>query len=209
MNTTARDLARHYASLGLGTADELPPLPSGEDAWGTVLDALKLTDEQLRIFKKMKPHALCLVGTSGPISATLMTPAGHVTKRLGHNRGCWPMRSALSGSHKDTITATYDKAAAWRTGVQVRLWLDSEEHARRLALEVGDLLGHMAREAMGTPMLNGFHDVGPDLQMEMLEGDIVEKARRRGWHCRTDDELVAWLERLRREDQLLERIEGR
>ncbi|MCV0371100.1 hypothetical protein [Filomicrobium sp.] len=204
--TTAQELAAHY---GLATADTLPPLPSGEEAWGTVLPPLKLTPGQLKLFKKFKPHALCIVGTDGPVSTNLLTPEGRIKKRIGgHNSGYWQMRTATTGSHKDTVTANYDKAPDRRTGVQIRLWLRTEEHAKRLERKVLALIEHYAEEAMGTPLLNGFVDVGPQFRFEILEGEILSRAAQEGYGVRNDRELVAWLEKIRREEDLLEGVGG-
>ena len=205
--TKVKELASRY---GLSTADSVPPPRSGDDAWGSGLPPLKLTPEQLAVFKRLRPCALCLVGTDGPVSVTLWDPAsGNVVKRLGHNRGVWPMRVAKTTSPADTVTNTYNKSPFVYVGTQVRLWLDSEDHFKRLAPSVGELLAYLSEQAMGAGLFNNFVDLGADLQLEVLEGKIAEKARRYGWACRTDDELVAWLERLRREDHLLAEIEGR
>lgn len=205
--STARELARRY---NVTTADTLPPVPTGDDAWGSGLPPLKLTAEQLEKFRELKPCALCLVGTDGPVSVTLWNPStGNVIKRLGHNRGVWPFRIAKTSSPSDTVTSSYNKSPVMFVGTQVRLWLDSEEHVKRLAAVAAEVMSNLAEQAMGAGLINGFIDLGPELLLPELEADLVEKARRRGWMCRNDDELVSWLERLLREKHLLEGIEGR
>lgn len=208
--TTAGDLARHYAELGLSTADTLPPRRSHADPWGSVLPPLHLTSEQQRIFKRVSPHALCLVGTDAPISAARWDAAtGQPLNRIGDNRGVWPMRLAKTGSHRDTVTDSYNKSPVFVIGVQMRFWLPSDEHVKRLAAEIEELLRYLSEQAMGTPLINGFLDLGADLHLPTLEGEILSRAERHRWPCRTDAELVRWLEAIRREEQLLDEIEGR
>lgn len=204
--TSARELAALY---GLTTADTLTPRRAGAEGWGSVLPPLQLTSEQQKIFKRESPHALCLVGTDVPISATRWDAAtGQPLSRIGDNRGVWPMRLAKTGSHRDTVTDSYNKSPVFVIGVQMRFWLPSDEHVKRLAAEIEVLLAYLSEEAMGTPLINGFLDLGADLHLANLEGEILSRAERHHWPCRTDTELVRWLEHIRREDQLLDELEG-
>lgn len=205
--TTARELAARH---GMQTADTIPPPKTGAAAWGSGLDQLKLTPEQLKIFKKVKPVALNLVGTDGPISVTLWDRAtGQVTKRLGHNRGVWPMRWNKSGSHTDTATQTYNKSPFVFVGTQLRMWFEADAFARHLLPEVTELLLHLSEQAMGTELINEYVDVGPDFLLPEFEGEMISRAEKHRCIVRTDDELVSWLERIRRDDHLLAELGGR
>lgn len=202
----ARELAALY---GITTAEMLAPKRSGTEGWGSVLPALQLTSEQLKFFKRVSPHALCLVGTDVPVSSARWDAAtGQPLNRIGDNRGVWPMRLAKTGSHRDTVTDSYNKSPVFVIGVQMRFWLPSDEHVKRLAAEIEELLGYLSEQAMGTPLINGFMDLGADLHLPNLEGEILSRAERHRWPCRTDAELVRWLEHIRREEQLLDELES-
>ncbi|SDP39879.1 hypothetical protein SAMN04488061_2853 [Filomicrobium insigne] len=202
--TTAQELAAHY---GLATADTLPPRPKYETS--PALGRLELTSRQRAIFDEMRPVALCVVASAGPVSAQLQDPlSGRITRRFGGNRGCWPLRLARTTSPSDTVTSNWNKDPFSEFGVVVRLWLRTGEHYKRLAVQVQGLVEHLSDEAMGEPLLNGWLDMGPDLHLPTLEGEILSRAERLRFSARTDRELVAWLEQIRREEDLLEGVGG-
>ncbi len=145
------------------------------------------------------PQALVVVGTEGPLSVMLLEAGGTVIKqRFGHNRGVWPLRLARSAAWKDTVTHTYDRSPFVPTGTLFRVWCESDAHEARLAVAVGELLGRMSEEARGAELINGFTDVGPDLDPAMLEMEVHALATRMGFRTWDDGALRAELERLAR-----------
>ena len=196
--STIDDLKRDY---GLVTAADLPPRPKPADDHVTVRE--RWSQHKRLAFKAMAPHALCVVATEGPVSAVTYNAAGGVGRRFGHNRGCWPMRLAASRAWEDTVTNTYNKNPFVRTGVQIRVWTKSEAHVKRLILPISDLLGAMAEEALGSDLINGFVDVGPDLQMELLELEIHDVAKRARIVVWDDEGLSAYLDKCVYEAEVL------
>jgi len=196
--STIDDLKRDY---GLVTAADLPPRPKPADDHTHVRD--RWSQHKKLAFKTLGPHALCVVATEGPVSVVTYNAAGGVDRRFGHNRGCWPIRLAASRAWEDTVTNTYNKNPFVRTGVQIRVWTKSEAHVKRLMLPVSDLLGAMAEEALGSDLINGFVDVGPDLQMELLELEIHDVARRAKIAVWDDGGLSEYLDECLNDAELL------
>lgn len=195
--TITRELAERY---GLVTADQLPPRPKPVEDHGRL--RARWSHQKKAAFRTLGPHALCVVATDGPVSVTVFD-GERATRRFGHNRGCWPVRIATSGSWDDTVTATYNRSPFVWTGVQIRLWTPSDAHAKSLALGVGDLLQTMAEETMGAQLINGYVDLGPDLDFAMLEMQIAALAERLRIAIWDDDGLSRHL------DQVVARDLGR
>ena len=178
--------------LGLITGADLPPRPKPRDDHGA--ERAKWRQAKRLAFRELAPAALCLVATDGPVSVVTYDVCGNVTARFGHNRGCWPARLARTGAWEDRISEAYDKNPFVRTGVQIRLWAATPAQRDKLVLPATDMLGALAEEALGAQLMNGFVDLGPDLQMEMLEIEmrsIADRARVAVWD---DDELSAYLD---------------
>lgn len=152
----------------------------------------------------MSPHALCVVATDGPLSMTLYDALGGVKKRLGHNRGFWPVKLASSGAWKDTVSSTYDKFPSVFLGTQFRVWCESDQHEIRLAHKVSEMLGVLAEQALGVDLDKDFRDVGPEFSLPMFEMEIHALAERLGLRVWDDDGLVRELERRVRKREGLE-----
>lgn len=200
---TIPDLAARY---GLTTADTLPArLAPPEDHQAAV--RAKWSPQKRVKFRQLGMCALHVVGTAGPVSMTLYDALGNVTRRIGHNRGVWPVRLARSSSWKDTVTTTYNRSPFVWTGTQIRVWCRNDAEEKRLALAVADKLGAMAEEAMGAELLGDFVDVGPEIDFALLEMDIHAIAERLGLTVLDDDGLSRLLDRLVAEDaaQTIER----
>lgn len=148
-----------------------------------------------RAFDRMAPHALVVVGTPGPVSATIFNAAGEEVQRLGGNRGVWPMRLALSSAWKDTVTMTYNRSPFCAIGTLIRCWCETDAHARQLAGKVLALLESYREHAWGETLQNGWIDVGPEIQVPMLEMEIHAQAQALGFSAWDDAGLVEELER--------------
>src|SRR5262245_54891314 len=83
------------------------------------------------LFDRLAPHALCIVATDGPVSAVAYGRGGP-ERRYGDNRGCWPVRVALSGQWRDRVTESWNRNPFVWTGVQVRVWTPSAHDAGKL-----------------------------------------------------------------------------
>jgi hypothetical protein len=162
--------------FNLMTGDELPAKPKPVDDHDAVREQWSYAKK--RAFREMGPAALCIVATDGPVSVVTYDERGNVAARFGHNRGCWPALLARTASWADTITKNYNKSPFFWIGVQIRVWASSVEKRDRLAEAVTDLLAHMSEEAMGATLLNGYRDIGPEIDLALLEMEIQGIAER-------------------------------
>ncbi len=187
---TIQSLRTQY---GLTTAAELPPGKPTDDHAQT---RVRWSREKKHAFREMGPAALCIVATDGPVSVVTYDTGGRVIGRFGHNRGCWPARIAATAAWEDNISGAYDKNPFVRTGVQIRVWCGDERRRDRLAEAVTGLLAEMSEEAMGQVLRSGFIDMGPEVDMSLLEMRIHDIAERLGFGVWDDEGLSAWLDEI-------------
>jgi hypothetical protein len=117
---------------------------------------------------------------------------------------------ALTTAWKDNVTPAYSKNPFVFVGVQFRLWCPSTAHRDRLAASTVDLIAKRAEADGGfDELLNGFQDLGPDLDLRIFELEIRDIAERLGFDARTDEELEAWLDRCVLKATALARKEGK
>lgn len=176
------------------TGDELPARPKPADDHAVTRE--RWSPAKKLALREMAPAALCIVATDGPVSVVTYDAGGRVTGRFGHNRGCWPMRVATTAAWADNISDAYDRNPFVWTGVQIRAWAGNVRKRDRVAEGVVDLLGQMSEEAMGVRLRKGFLDVGPDVQIDMLEVEIHAIAERLGIGLWDDGGLSAWLDQI-------------
>lgn len=175
--TAALRIATLRDTFGLVTADSLPPRPRPVADHAAV--RAKWPEPMRQAFARLKPHALHVVATEAPVAVTLFDPDGVIVRRIGGNRGCWPMRLATSGAWGDTVTTTYDKSPFVWMGTVIRVWLADRARVKALAAHVTGVLAGMAEAAQGAgEMRHGFRDVGPDVDLDLLEGEIHAAAAR-------------------------------
>jgi hypothetical protein len=200
---TAREIA---AAHGLETADALPPRPRPQDDEAGV--RARWSPEKKLAFRSLDPAALCLVATDGPVSVTIFDRAGGVVTRLGHNQGVWPAKIARTGAWKDTVTATYDRNPFFWIGTQCRWWCATSEQRDKLATHVLELLSARAAEGCAEPLLNGFVDLGADVDLSILEMEVAAMAERLRFQLWDDEGLSMFLDRIVRRAQRL-RVDSR
>ena len=188
--TSPRQLA---AALGVGIPADLPPKLTDNSPL-TTHQRERWSPQVKDAFQKMQPHALVLVGTRGPVSVA-MFEGGEIVRRFGGNRGCWPLKLSSSGAWKDTITTTYNRGPFFFTGALFRLWCESAIHEAQLSDAVGRLLRHYREAAFGVDLEGGFTDVGPELDLDTLCGEIRSIASGRELAVWDDEDLVRELER--------------
>jgi hypothetical protein len=201
---TPRDLAAAY---GLSTADALPPRPKPPDDAGAL--RTRWSAEKRLAFSTLRPAALCLVATDGPVSVTLWHRDGGEARRIGHNRGVWPAKIARTGAWKDTVTTTYDRNPFFWVGTQCRWWCATDKARDALAAGVVDLLTARAEEfGASDALLNGFVDLGAEIDLAILEMEVFAIAERLRLQAWDDDGLSVFLDRVVRRAQTL-RAESR
>jgi len=182
-------------TYNLMTGDQIqPPRPKPIDDHGQT--RVRWSTAKKHAFREMRPAALCIVATDGPVSVVTYDRGMNVAKRYGHNRGCWPMRIATTAAWEDNITGAYDRNPFVRTGVQIRTWCSDARRRDRLVTSVTDLLGEMSENAMGAELENGFTDAGPDVDLELFEVEIHAIAERLGFGVWDDAGLSAWLDEI-------------
>jgi hypothetical protein len=156
------------------------------------------TDKKLA-FSTLAPASLSLVATDGPISGVQWCGSGGgiVQRWGGDNRGVWPAKLARGSTWTDNASAAYDRGPLHHTRTRIRLWARDDAARDRLALAVGEMI-EMRRDVFGTheAMINGFRDLGPELDMDLFELDIVGVAERLGIWVRDDDALSLYLDRV-------------
>lgn len=187
--TTPAALAEQY---DLQCAADLPPRPKPPEDHAAV--RARWPADVRAEFKRMSPHALCVVATDGPLSMTLYDALGGVRRRLGHNRGFWPVRLATTGQWKDAVTTTYNRFPCVFLGTQIRVWCRTDAHEMRLAHAVAEAIGVLAEHALGVDLDKGFSDVGPEFSLKMFEMEVHALAERLGLETWDDDGLKRELE---------------
>lgn len=150
-------------------------------------------------FQILEPVWLALVATDGPISVMHWTRSG-VEHTIGGNRGVWPAKIVRGGSRRDTATAKHDQNPLMFVGTQFRLWCRSAAHRDVLATAVEDLIAVRAEADAdgGAPvaMLHDFADLGPDIDLDILELEVRVVAERLGVTVWDDDDLGRVLDRM-------------
>lgn len=153
------------------------------------------SDERRHAFDMLSPAALCLVASDGPVSLTLWGRTGEVT-RLGHNRGVWPAKIAKTSQVKDTVTASYNKGLFF-IGTQFRIWCLTDEDRDTLASSVLGLISARAEADGGLDeLINGYKDLGPDLDLDFFEMECHGLADRLGLPHWDDAGLECFLDRV-------------
>lgn len=200
------EAARIAAELGLKPASEIEaPRPAGggrEPRPDTMRSAtgravpIRWTQRRRDIFNFLDPVSISLVATDGPISLTLES-RGAVLRRLGHNRGIWPVRIVKGQAMRDAATTTWDKFPLAFFGTQRRLWCLKEAERDRVAAEIVDMLALRAeRDGGSEPLKHGCVDIGPDADLDFLDMEmhgIAQSLRVKTWD---DFGLVRWFDSL-------------
>lgn len=145
-------------------------------------------------FKAMAPCAVWIGGAQDLISATVYHADG-TQSRFGHNRLARPVKVGTTASWQDTVTARLDQVPFWFQGLLVRIWVRSDDHAKRLAATIVEHLSDMGEL---TQCRREFIDVGPDMNVEMLGQHLLTIAHRNIMDAWDDDGLVDHLTRLHR-----------
>jgi hypothetical protein len=185
--STPQALAKRF---GIKTADAIDP-PAPKPPKPDFLDGLPKVDwspEKNRAFQALGPHAVYVSATDGPVGLVTYTLSGQVHNRFGHNRGCWPCKLGTTGSWRDNVSSLLNRGPL-PVRVQRRVWTLTESNAGNLAFLVTNLI-HDRGEAEGLPALpNGYQDLGPDIDMDLFQQEIVDIATRQRVMAWTDAEM--------------------
>lgn len=192
------------AALGVKTGDQLPPPKRGPGAKQIAEPDHEAVVERWSKVKKacfrvLEPGALILVAQAGPSSHTVYDRWEQPTSQIGHNRGVWPVRLVRSGTWRDTSAQTWDRSPheALRMVPTWRIWAASLEARDRLAEAVETLLTRLGEDWGGlVSMRAGWYDVGPTMDMALLEAEVHALAGRLGIRTRDDAALSGWLDRI-------------
>lgn len=136
-------------------------------------------------------------GDRAPAFAALYVagPAHPVSKRIGDNRGCWPIKFGVTQAWQDQITNMLDGSAPlyWQ-GMLFRVWCSTPTSAQLLeSLVRSDLPDDWE------PLRKAWVDFGPELDVTALEKAIRRIATDHNIRTWNDVELVKHLKSI--EDQ--------
>jgi len=134
----------------------------------------QIDDAVMRVFRR---HEFCAVYCAGSVEP--------VAKRIGENRGAWPIKIGLTRALEDTISSGLDGASPfWEQRVLFRVWVKTFERGRQLERLVLGALSGSAEAAR-----KSFWDMGPDFQREFFEMEIHTIAQVNGIESWDDDSL--------------------
>lgn len=159
----------------------------------------KWSKSKTDVFNLLKPAALSIVATDGPVSVVVWGRNGEPEKRFGHNRGIWPARVAKTRTWRDGATSTWDRNPFFFVGTQLRFWLWDAEHRDRLAEAVTARMGEIdeaERESGAATLGHEFKNLGADLDLAFFELEIRDMAARMSLAVWNDDEFDAWLDKV-------------
>lgn len=163
-------------------APELPPKP--KERW---------SPEMRHAYDMLGPHAVYWAGTDGPVSLTIHDRDMGVKRRIGHNRGCWPVKIGTTRAWRDTVTPLLDKDPWVDFRVQGRVFLPRHDHAHKLAAQMTDVLAKAAERAGFEQLKHGYTDAGPNFKPEAFDKHVLDAARALGLLAWTEDGLSAFL----------------
>lgn len=165
------------------------------------VDVTSWPKEKEEMFRRIGMGALVLVGYDGPFSLTKFDTSGRIVSRLGHNRAIWPFTFARTKARKDTVSQNYGKGAVrdLKAHSMFRLWCLSEEARDQLADACLDHMTAQADEFGGLAELEpGWHDLGPNLNLDTFAIELQDIARRRGIPVFEDAALSPFVDRVTR-----------
>lgn len=167
-----------------------------------------LAPNEKRVFDVLRPAALALVASDGPVSVTVWN-RGAVVRRIGHERGVWPARLARTESWRDTVTPTWDRDPFVALGVRVRLWCPTAPARDRFAEAAAGLLSSYGEAAVGVggagALRDGYQDLGADLDLGLFELELVDIAGRLGIVALDDAGCRLWLTAVHRAAERISR----
>jgi hypothetical protein len=126
---------------------------------------------------ELRKGQYCAVYAAGPREV--------VSKRLGDNRGCRPVRFGIISTWNDAVTPAINSAsyATW-AGLLFRVWCSSTGRAKTL---LNLIEGEMSDTS--DAMRGSWYDLGPELNLKRLERSIRTLAEEFGIATWNDDEL--------------------
>ena len=140
----------------------------------------EIDDAVMRVFRRNEYCAVYCAGSIEPVA-----------KRIGDNRGAWPIKIGLTRSLEDTISSGLDGASPfYEQRVLFRVWVRTFERGRRLERLVLGALSGSAEAAR-----KSFWDMGPDFQREFFEMEVHTLAMCHGIECWDDDALMVEMAR--------------
>lgn len=119
----------------------------------------------------------CAVWAAGPVEV--------VSKRLGDNQGCRPIKLGIMSSWNDAVSPGLNSATyAAKAEVLFRVWCGTSGKAKML---LNLIEGEM--DTMAVPMRQRWRDLGPELNLARLEKSIRALAKDFGIWTWSDSEL--------------------
>lgn len=133
-----------------------------------------------------------------PAAVYVAGPREIIPRYMGDNMGGRPIRIGRTGSFKDTISSSLNSASPyWWQGVLFRVWLRHEVDAVILADHLPGLVAERGGKARP-----GWLDLGVEADIDILELEAHDLARRLKMQAWDDDGLIDELNRIRRRDAM-------
>jgi hypothetical protein len=160
-------------------------------------------------FNMMAPFALAFIATDGPVSITLYNDRHEVVRRIGHNRGVWPSK-IIKGTGRGDPAKKGHRSYAFPARTRFRVWTRTRAERDRLFGPALDLIERLGERDGGLDELeDDFHDLGPDLNVDLFEVEIRDVARELNVKFWNDAELLAFLDNVVvRADEIAARSRG-
>lgn len=185
----AQEMAR---ALGLQTADETAP--PDRTAKGV---KIKWTLLRRSFLRSLGMVSVSVVAPDRPYAVRFGNPGnGPAPAPAGDNLMVWPVRPVNGSVPRDTATTIWDRNPSIPFRTRFRVWFLNERHRDQWLPPVTD---HLEKTALGDgsgPMDHGYHDLGPDLRLPVLEKQLHDIAWRLRIPTWSDETLVEWLDGL-------------
>lgn len=142
-----------------------------------------LSPEQRMCFQDMAANGLTALWVAGDLD-------GPQARRLGDNRGAWPVLMGLTQAWADSKSPQLMANEPYRNrAVMMRLWADTWDQADRIWSATYASLGHRLTEDTRGEWLS----FDPDMELGDISAEILQHAANASprIHLRTDDELIA------------------
>lgn len=151
--------------------------------------------ERVEAFNLLAPAAISFIATDGPVSITLWN-GPEVIRRIGHNRGVWPAKLVKGTGRGDPAKRSY-RTYAGPARTQFRIWTRTKADRDRIAEPTLALIAKVSERDGGLDALeDDFRDMGPELNLQLLELEIHAAANDLGIRCWDDVGLIDFLDRV-------------
>ncbi|CAA2142796.1 hypothetical protein [Hyphomicrobium sp. ghe19] len=151
---------------------------------------------RLETFRLMAPAALCFVASESNVSVTVYD-GNDVKRRFGHNRAARPAKIMKGTRLEDDNVEKTHKGAFFKYRGFWRIWVRTKSHRDSLVEAAMSRLEKVSdREGGLEDLENGFHDMGPELDVDAWLVEVLAIARDNGIPAWDEPALLAFIDRV-------------